>query len=128
MLDGAESSAARTRLLGAEYVGLLLQQGLESSFGQALGSGGGDLLHGIEINIEAGPGFPKGVAHHNFAPAGSQITDFLEVLGREFASGHGQCLLVLTKMGRDAFLFPLYGTVLCLAKRVVTSSDGNENY
>jgi hypothetical protein len=120
-LDPAESSTAGTRLLGAELQSLLLQQGGEGSFGQALCGGGGDLFHGIEIDRGARSGFAESVAGNNFAPAGSQVTDFLEVLEGKFALRHGQSCLALTRRGQGAFLFPLYGTVLCLANQVVTS-------
>jgi hypothetical protein len=102
---------------------LLLQQGAKGSFGQAVGGGSGDLLHGLQTNVAPRPCLAEGVPGNDFAPAGSQFTDFMEVLRGEFALRHGQSCLVLTKITWDAFLFPLYGIALCLAKVVVTSNS-----
>jgi hypothetical protein len=106
-LDPTQSSTAGTGLLGAELLGLLLQQGGESSFGQARSRSAGDLLHGIKIDLGARSCFAKSMAGHNFAPAGSQVTDFLEVLGGKFALRHGQSCLALTRKHGNVLLFTL---------------------
>jgi hypothetical protein len=103
-MDGAGASAVGTRVLGAEQLGLLLEQGGEGSFGQAGGSDSSDLLHGIQIDIGAGSGIAEGMAGNNFTPLGSEVTDFLESLGREFVLRHGLSCLVLTRIGGNAFL------------------------
>ncbi len=105
-MDGAKASAAGTGLLGAQLVGLVFQQRREGSFGQAGGGGASNLLHRVQIDLQAGPGLAEGVPGNNFAPTRSQVTDFLEVLRGEFALRHGQSCLALTRMGWDAFCFP----------------------
>jgi len=79
--DPAEASAAGTGLLAAESLRLLFQQGGQGPFRQAGGGSGGDLLHAVEIDIEARAGVPEGMPGNNFAPAGGEVTDFLELLG-----------------------------------------------
>ena len=78
----AGASAVGAGLLRTEGLGLLLQSGGESAFGQS-GGGGGELLQGGEIEVEAGAGVAEGLACDNFAPLGSESTDIVEVLGRE---------------------------------------------
>jgi hypothetical protein len=87
-LDPAEASAAGTGLLAAEALRLLLQQGGQGPLRQAGGGSGGDLLHGVEIDIEARAGVPEGMPGNNLAPAGGEVTDFLELLGGESAVRH----------------------------------------
>ena len=82
-LDRAKMPAGGTGLLGAEAVGLLFQKRGEGSFGQASGSGPCDLLHRVEIDLGAWTILTEGVPGDDFAPASSQVTDFLEFLGRE---------------------------------------------
>jgi hypothetical protein len=82
-LHGAGASAAGAGLLRAEGLGLLLQSGGESAFGQSGGGRGGESLQGGEVEVEAGAGVAEGPAGDNFAPLGSESTDILEVLGGE---------------------------------------------
>jgi hypothetical protein len=119
--DAARASTVGTGLCGAELLGLLFQQRGQGALGHALGGGGGDLLHDVEIDIESRAGVAEGVAGHNFAPAGSEVTDVLELLSGELTLWHSQACLVLAKSGKYAFLLALYRTILCLAKQVLTS-------
>jgi hypothetical protein len=57
-------------LLVAEALGLLLQQAGEGALGQPLGGGLGQLLHGGQIDVEAGPLVAEGLVGDDFAPAG----------------------------------------------------------
>ena len=86
--DGAGAPAVGAGLLGAEPLGLLFQQGGEGALGQAGGGGRGDLLHGVQIDLGPRAGLAEGVPGHDFAPARSQVTDFLEFLRRELATRH----------------------------------------
>jgi hypothetical protein len=61
-----------------QELGLLLKAGGESALGQAQGGGQGDLLHGVEVDVEAGAALAEGAFGDDFAPAGGQLTDFLE--------------------------------------------------
>jgi hypothetical protein len=121
VIDPAEAATVRTGLLAAELLGLLFQQGGQGPFRHARGGSVGDLLHGVDIDVEARAGLAKGLAGNNFAPVGSEITDFLELLRGEFAVRHSQSCLVLTRIAWDVFLRSLYRIALCLAKQVVTS-------
>jgi hypothetical protein len=67
-------------VLGAERLGLLFQEGGEGPFGQAGSRGRGDLLHGLEIDIQARAGLAEGTTGNDFPPLGSEFTDFLELL------------------------------------------------
>src|SRR5262249_46793318 len=89
----------------------------------AEGRGAGDLLHGIEVHVEARPLVAEGAAGHDFAPAGSQVTDLLEEFGRKFASRHGRYCLVLSVGMRGGPLPPLYDTHLGLAKLLMASGQ-----
>jgi hypothetical protein len=67
-------------LFGAECLGLLFQEGSEGSLRQSSGSGSGDLLHGLEIDVQARARLAEGATGNDFAPLGSEFTDFLELL------------------------------------------------
>lgn len=82
-MHGAGAPTVRAGLLRAEGLGLLLQGGGESAFGQSGGGRGGELFQGGEIEVGAGAGVTEGPAGNNFAPWGSESTDILEVLGGE---------------------------------------------
>jgi hypothetical protein len=80
-------------LLHAQSVGLALQEGLQGALVESGGGGLGDLLHSVEIDVEAGAAVAEGAAGDDFAPLGRQITEFLELLGGKLASRHdGSCL------------------------------------
>jgi hypothetical protein len=64
----------------------LFQQGGEGPLGQAGGSGSGDLLHGLEIDIQARAGLAEGATGNDFAPLGGEFTDFLELLRRDLGT------------------------------------------
>jgi len=68
---------------------LLFEAGLQSPFGQASGSGLGDLLHGIEIDVESRAGIAEGASGDDFSPLGGEAAEFLEFLGGELAWRHG---------------------------------------
>ena len=119
--ERTEVSAVGARLLGAEVLGLLLQEGGEGALGQAGGGGGGELLHAVDIDVEARARFAEGPAGDDFAPPGGQCTDVLELLGGDLGVRHGSSCLVLAKSGSGVFLLPFYRAILCLAKRVLAS-------
>jgi hypothetical protein len=108
-------------LLGAEVLGLLLQEGGEGALGQAGGGGGGELLHGVHVDVQARARVAEGSAGDDFAPPGGQFTDILELLGRDRGVRHGPSCLVLAKSGSVVFLLPFYRAILCLAKRALAS-------
>jgi hypothetical protein len=67
-------------LLGSQGLGLLFKASLQGAFGQTGRSGLGDLLHGVQIDVEAGPVIPEGPAGDDFAPLRRHIPEFLELL------------------------------------------------
>jgi hypothetical protein len=82
----------------AEGLGLLLEEGLQGSLGESGGGGGGDLLHGAEIDVESGALVAEGAAGDDLAPAGGEVVEFLEFVGRESAGSHdASCLGVETR-------------------------------
>jgi hypothetical protein len=66
-----------------ELVGLLLEQELESPFGQPFRGHGGDLFHGSEVDVESGSVVAEGPFGDDFGPAGGKGAEFLEFLGCE---------------------------------------------
>jgi hypothetical protein len=86
---------------------LLLQAGGEGALGQAQGSGQSDLLHQVEVHVQAGAGLAEGALGNDFAPAGGQVADLLEHLGGQLAARHGVSCLVLAEMARLEVLLPL---------------------
>jgi hypothetical protein len=120
--DDAGPPAVGAGLFRPQGIGLLADQDREGTFGQAGGGGAGDVLHGLEIDLRAGPGVTEGTAGDDFAPLGSEVADFLEVLGGKLVTRHGLSCLVLARRNGDAFLFPLYRPVLCRTKLFLASS------
>jgi hypothetical protein len=88
-LDGARPAAGGTGLFGSQGLSLLFEAGLQGPFGQAGGGRLGNLLHGVEIDVEPGSGVAEGASGDDFAPLGSEVTQFLELLGGKLASRHG---------------------------------------
>jgi hypothetical protein len=77
---------------------LLFEEGLEGALGEAGGGGEGELLHGVEIDVEAGPVLAEGASGHDLAPPGGQAAEFVEFLGGEGAPRHdASCLGVETR-------------------------------
>jgi hypothetical protein len=102
---------------------LLFQQGGEGALGQAGGGGAGQLLHGVEVGVQAGPGVAEGAAGDDFAPAGGGVADFLEDFRGKFTTCHGRYRLVLAaKVGEGRF-GPLYDTALARAKFFMDSAS-----
>ena len=110
MADGAEGTAVGTALLLAEGLGLLLQEGGESALGQASSGSAGNLLHQVEIDVQSGAVLAEGSSSDDFAPAGGEVTDFLEECGGKFTACHGRYYLVLAAKGWEEVLSPLYDT------------------
>jgi hypothetical protein len=72
----------------AQRLGLLFEESLQGAFGEAGGGGLGDLLHGIEIDVEPGPAVAEGPAGNDFAPLGGEVAELLKVLGGKAAACH----------------------------------------
>jgi hypothetical protein len=102
-LDGTEGAAVGAGSLFAQGLGLLFQQSGEGAFGEARRGGAGQLLHGVEIGVEARAGIAKGAAANDFAPPGGEVADFLEEFGRKFTACHGRYYLVLAANGEEEF-------------------------
>jgi hypothetical protein len=105
-------------------LGLLLQAGPQGAFSQSGGSGAGDLLHRVEVHIQAGALVPEGAAGDDFAPTGGEVPDLLEQFGGKVASRHGVSCLVLAESVGDEVLRPLYDPPLSHAKLLMASSSG----
>jgi hypothetical protein len=73
----------------------LFQQGGQGTLGEAGRSGAGELLHGLEVGVQARAGVAEGAAGDDFAPAGGEIADFLEEFRGKFTTRHGRYRLVL---------------------------------
>ena len=93
--DRAGSAAGGTGLGVAEGPGLLFQGAGQGALGQTGRGGAGDLLHRVEVHVEAGAAFAEGAAGDDFAPALGEVADLLQQLGGELAARHGVSRLVL---------------------------------
>jgi hypothetical protein len=78
---GARPAAAGARLLVAEGLGLLFEEGGKGALGESGGGRGGELLQGGERDSEARPVVAEGPPGDDFAPLGGQSADLVEVLG-----------------------------------------------
>ncbi len=125
-LQGTGAAAVRAGGLFAQGLGVLFQQGRQGTLGEAGGGGARKLFHGLEIGIEAGTAVAAGPAGHDFAPAGGQVTDFLEEFGGKFTACHSRYHLVLTARVSEQFLRPLYDTRLRSAKLWMASIGKSE--
>ena len=94
-VQGTGGAAVGAAGLFTQGLGLLFQQGGEGAFGEAGGGGAGELFQGLKIGVQAGATLAKGSAGHDFAPAGSEITDFSEEFRGKFTTRHSWCRLVL---------------------------------
>jgi hypothetical protein len=121
-VDSTAGATLRAGGLFAQSLGLLFQQGGEGALGEAGGGGAGELLHGVEVGVEAGAALAEGAAGDDLAPAGSEVADFLEELGGKFATRHGRYHLVLAAKVREGLLGALYDTRLGLAKLLMASN------
>jgi hypothetical protein len=119
--DRAELAAGGAGQLIGQGLGLLLQEGVQSALDQTASGGGSDLFHGLEVEDVVWAGLTEGAAGDDFAPLGSECTDFLELLGRELRSCHGESSLRLTTRDANGFLSPLLYILLYFAKGVLAS-------
>ena len=93
--DVAEGATGGTGLGVAQGLGRLPQGGGQRALRQADRSGAGDLLHHVEVHVEAGAVVAEGAAGDDFAPALGEVADLLQQLGGELAARHGVSCLVL---------------------------------
>lgn len=85
-------------MLGWEFVGLLFEEQLESSFGQALSGRSGDLLEGSEVHIESRSVVAEGSLGDDFGPLACEFVELVEFLGCEAGCRHGSsCLTVASR-------------------------------
>ena len=95
--EGTMPSTLGTGLLFPQGNGLLFEKGLQGSFGESRRRRAGELLHGIEIDIEAGAFVAEGTAGDNFAPLSGEGSEFLKLFGSEGAACHdASCIEVGT--------------------------------
>lgn len=112
----------RTGRLRGQGLGLEFEQGRERALGQSAGSGRGDLFQGEEVQFqELRARGPQGAACDNFAPLGGEVTDVIELLGRQRGSGHVQSFPGLTASGDETLPLSLYGEALWPANLVLAS-------
>jgi hypothetical protein len=82
-LRGTGFAAPGTGLSIGEFVGLLFEEQLESSFGQPLCGGGGDLLEGPEVHVESGTVVAESPLGDDLGPLAGEFVELLEFLGCE---------------------------------------------
>jgi hypothetical protein len=89
--DRTKVATVGTGLLVAYGLGLLFQEGGQGAFGQSAGGLPGDRLQGVEVGVQTGAVGPEGVAGHDFAPRGGQVTEFAEVFRAQLGTSHLAC-------------------------------------
>jgi hypothetical protein len=119
--EGAEQAAVGAGLSIAQPLGLLGGGLLQGAGGQAAGGGDGDLLHDIEVDVQAGAVVAEGVANDDLAPVVGQVVDFLEVLGGEFAGRHGLNFLAVRANEGEELVLVVVEPPLCPAKQLLHS-------
>ena len=122
-VDGTGPSALGTGLLFAQGGGLLFEKGLQGAFGESSGSGTGELLHGIEIDVETGPVVAEGASGNDFAPLGSEALELLELFGSEGAACHDASCIGVKKRTNDKMVLSCYNCELDGAKLFMTSRE-----
>ena len=95
------------RLLLAEGLRLLFQEGGERALGEAGSGSGGELFQSGESSVGAGASLAKGPSGDNFAPLGGQLTDLVEVLGRKLRACHRLSYLGVAENGGNGLSFLL---------------------
>lgn len=100
-VDRTDRTALGTGLGGAQGLRLLVEEGGECPVGQPVRGGLGQLLHEIEVDVQAGARGAEGAAGNDFAPIGGEGPDFLEHLGRKRTAWHGKSCLVLAEKARE---------------------------
>src|SRR5258708_27602197 len=103
LMDRARPLALGARELLRQRLGLLFQEGGGRTFGQTTGGGDGDLFQGGEVGVETGTNVPEDAMGHNLAPAGGQVTEFLELFRSQWRSGHALPCLRLASRVRTKF-------------------------
>jgi hypothetical protein len=79
----------------------LFQEGGEGALGEAGRGGAGQLLHDLEVGVQAGAAVAEAAAGNDFAPAGGEVADFLEEFRGKFTTRHGRYRLVLAANVRE---------------------------
>ena len=98
LLGGAGPAASGAGLLGEELVGLLLRGLFEGTGSKPGSSGSGDLLHGVEIDVQARPLLAKSATDDDFSPLLGQGVDLGQVLVVELARCHIASVIQLAPM------------------------------
>jgi hypothetical protein len=105
--------------MAAQRVGLLSGGGLQSAGHQAAHGSHGDILHGGQIDLRAGPLFPEGLLADDWAPTSGELLDGLEILGGEGSLRHVLSFLgVASNLGAE-LLSPMLAKALAAAKQVL---------
>ena len=98
--ERAQSATAWAGLLVCQGVGLPLQQALQGAFDQPGGSRLGDLLQGVQVELD---GVVAGAAGDDFAPLGSQVVQFLQCGGGQLSAWHGAFCLGVARRDQERF-------------------------
>jgi hypothetical protein len=79
----------------------LFEKGLQGALGESSGSGEGDLLHAIEIDVESGSVVAEGPSGNDFAPLSGEVTEFQQFLGCKRAACHDASCVKVKSRGRE---------------------------
>jgi len=113
---GTGPATGRAGLLGAEGLGLLLQEDDEGTLGQARGGFLGQRLQGAEVDVQPWAFGAESTPGHDFSPGDRQFTDVPEVFRLEWSTRHSHSCLGLGRIDADAFFLPFYAKQLFPAK------------
>ena len=127
--DDTGASTVGTGLVLTQGIGLLFQKGLQGALGEAGGSGTGELLHGVQVDVEPGSVVAESTAGDDFAPLGSEALELLELFGSEGAACHAASCLKVESTTREKRARSRYDPQLHKAKRFMTSlTRGHEQF
>jgi len=82
-LEVTESAASRAGLLCSQGIGSLFEEAVQGALGQPSGGSLGDLLQGVEIEVEFGR--LAGASSDDFSPSVGEVMQFLELGGCKLA-------------------------------------------
>ena len=117
--DQAVLATIGAGLVHTELGSLLGRGGLQRASHQAAQGGDSDLLQRGEIDVQARPLVPEGLAANNFAPLVRKVVDRLQILRGELLLRHRLPFLEVTSKVSDGLPVAMLGKALGRANSVL---------
>jgi hypothetical protein len=107
----------------AQLLALLRSRFLQGTGRQPLRRGISHLLHLGQVHVQTGALLAKSSANHDFSPLFRELTNGLQILGRQLPCCHSITVLGFRKIRQGEFPLPILPNSLCGAKGVLHSVD-----